>query len=477
MRPRSLRRALLLLAAATLASPLTTPLGAQGPATKRVLTKWDTLAHDLFKELIEINTQESNGSTLVAAKAMAAHLKKAGFPDSDVVVVENAPRKGNLIARLRGKPATKKPIMLLAHLDVVEAKPEDWTLPPYTFTEKDSTFYGRGVADDKDDAAIDLALIMRMKAEGFVPERDIIVALTTDEEGNPNNGVDWILKNRPTLIDAEYALNEGGNGRVRDGKYIAHEIQAAEKKVLDITLESTNPGGHSSRPVKDNAITHLAAALVKVGAFDFPVHLNDITREYFRRTAPLVDPKIGWAMTAIAENEKDAAATNALAEDPVYNGTMRSTCVATMLDGGHARNALPQRAKANINCRLLPDADVKEVLATITKVIGDPKVTVTASREPRNSPTTMASPALMRELDRVTQEMWPGIGVIPTMSAGATDGSYLRNRGIPTFGVAGQFYGETNAHGMNERIPQRAFYDSNEFMYRLVKSLSRPVVN
>ena len=459
------------------AAPLAAPLAAQAPAGKRVLTKWDTLAHDLFKELIEINTQESNGSSLVAAKAMAARLKRAGFPDSDVVVVENAPRKGNLIARLHGKPATKKPIMLLSHLDVVEAKPEDWTLPPFTFVEKDSTFYGRGVSDDKDDGAINLALLMRLKAEGFVPERDIIVALTTDEEGGPNNGVDWILKNRPKLLEAEYALNEGGGGRVKDGKFVSHDIQAAEKKVLNITLESTNPGGHSSVPVKDNAITHLSNALVKIGAFDFPVHLNDITREYFRRSASLVDPTIGWAMTAIAENETDVAAAAALAADPRYNSTMRSTCVATTIEGGHAKNALPQRAKANVNCRILPDAETKDIIATITKVIGDPKVVVTIGNAARNSPATVASPALMRELDRITQEMWPGVGVIPTMSTGATDGSYLRNVGIPTFGVSGQFYGDSNAHGMNEHIPQRAFYDANEFMYRLVKSLARPIVN
>jgi acetylornithine deacetylase/succinyl-diaminopimelate desuccinylase-like protein len=436
-------------------------------------TRWDGLARDLLKELIEINTTESSGSTARAAHAMAARLRAAGFADSDVVVTEHAPRKGNLVARLRGRASGKKPILLLSHLDVVEAKPEDWTLPPFSFIEREGTFYGRGVADDKDEGAMHLAIIMRLKEEGFVPDRDIIVALTADEEGGPANGVEWLLQNRPELIDAEFALNEGGGGRVRDGVKIAHDVQASEKKVQSFVLEATNPGGHSSIPVKDNAITHLAQALVTVGGFDFPVRLNEITRAYFERSAQTVGGEIGAAMRAIVANPADAAAAAILSQDPRYNSQLRTTCVATMLEGGHARNALPQRARGHVNCRILPDESPEDVQATLERVIASAKVTITALGRARNSPPSPLTPALMSHIERVTRELWPGIPVIPTMSTGATDGVYLRTRGVPTYGVSGLFYPETGAHGMNERVPAEAFYQGLEFMYRLVKSLTR----
>jgi len=386
--------------------------------------------------------------------------------------VEHAPKKGNLIARLHGKDPSKKPILLLSHLDVVEAKPEDWTLPPFTFTERDSTFYGRGVADDKDDGAMHLTILMRLKAEGFVPERDIVVAMTADEEGGAANGVDWLLKNRPELLRAEYAFNEGGGGRVRDGKYLSHDIQASEKKFQTFILEATNPGGHSSVPVKDNAITQLATALVRVGAYDFPVHLNDITRTYFERSAPITPGPIGKAMAAIVKNPNDASAAATLSTDPRYNSQLRTTCVATMLEGGHARNALPQRARGYVNCRILPDESPDDIQKTLTRVAGDAKVTVKPENTATNSPPSPLTPDLFNEIERITKEMWPGIPVIPTMSTGATDGLYLRNAGTPVYGVSGFFYPETFAHGMNERIPQKAFYDGLEFMYRLVKSVT-----
>jgi acetylornithine deacetylase/succinyl-diaminopimelate desuccinylase-like protein len=440
------------------------------------MTRWDTVAHDLLKELVEINTQGSDGNTITAAQAMAARLKAAGFPDSDVVVLENAPRKGNLVARLRAKNPSRKPLLLLSHIDVVEAKPSDWTLPPYRFTEQDSGFYGRGVSDNKDDVAIDLALIMRMRAENFPLDRDIIVAATTDEEGGGNNGVAWLIANHKALIDAEYGLNEGGSGRVRDGRKLSHDVQLAEKKVLNLRLVATNPGGHSSRPVKDNAITHLAEALVKVGAFDFPVHLNDVTRAYFSQSSALVAPEMGAAMRAIVANPNDAKAAAVVATDPSYNSQMRTTCVATMLTGGHASNALPQRAEATVNCRVLPDEDREYVVSMITKAIDNPKVTVEAAGNVRNTVIIPLPSDLRSHLERETKAMWPGLPVIPTMGTGATDGSRLRNAGIPTFGVAGQFYGDSNAHGMNERIPQAAFYESLEFMYRLVAGVSRRAV-
>ena len=437
-------------------------------------THWDSTARDLFKELVEINTSESSGSTLKAAQAMAARLKTAGFPDSDVVVIQQTDRKGDLVARLRGRNVTRKPLLLLSHLDVVEAKPEDWTLPPFTFTEKDSTFYGRGVADDKDDGAMHLTTIMRLRAEGYAGDRDIIVALTTDEEGGSNNGVEYLLAHHRPLIEAEYAFNEGGGGRVRDGKYLSHDIQASEKKYVDFTLETTNPGGHSSRPVKDNAITELSAALVKVGAFDFPVKLNEITRTYFERSAAITPGAMGEAMKALAKDPTNAKAIATLSSDPGYNSQMRTSCVATMLSGGHAPNALPQRARANVNCRILPDATTEDVQATLVRVIGDPRVKVSTDRVARNSPPSPLTGQLMGEVERVTKEMWPGVPVIPTMSTGATDGLYLRNAGIPVYGVSGFFYTDTFAHGMNERIPQKGFFDGIEFMYRLVKRVTMP---
>jgi acetylornithine deacetylase/succinyl-diaminopimelate desuccinylase-like protein len=445
--------------------------GAAG-AQQRALTRWEQQAREVFEELVETNTTESTGSTAQAARAMAARLRAAGFPDSDLVVIEHAPRKGNLIARLRGRDRSKKPIVLLSHLDVVEANREDWTLPPFEFIERDGTFFGRGVADDKDEGAIGVTILMRMKAENYLPDRDIVLALTADEEGGPNNGVQWILENRPELLRAEWVLNEGGGGRVKEGRTISHDVQASEKKVLNLELEVTNPGGHSSVPVKDNAITHLADALVKIGGFDFPVRLNEITRAYFTKSADLVEGNLSGAMRAIVADEKDADAARILAADPRYNSQLRTTCVATMLEGGHARNALPQRAKAVVNCRILPDESAVDVQRTLERLVNDPRVRFKPLGETRDSPASPLAPTLMREIGQVSGDLWPRIPVIPTMSTGATDGVYLRNAGIPTYGVSGLFYGDTGAHGMNERIPVEAFYRGLEFMYRLVRRLT-----
>lgn len=449
-------------------------------------TRWDSVARSLFKELVEINTTESQGSTLAAARAMAARLKAAGFPDSDVVVLENAPKKGNLIARLRGRNTGKKPVMLLSHIDVVEAKAEDWTLPPFQFIEKDGTFFGRGVADDKDESAVHLAVIMRMREERYVPDRDIIVALTADEEGGSANGVGWLLQNHRQLIDAEYVFNEGGGGRVRgpnitDTAKVSHDVQASEKKFLNFRFEVTNPGGHSSVPRVDNAITQLAVALTKINPTIMPVRLNEVTRAYFTRLAGVVErenPQLASAMRAIVANPADAAAAATLSADPRYNSQLRTSCVSTMLEGGHATNALPQRARANVNCRILPDETPEQVHAVLERVVGDTGVKITFQGSATNSPPSPLTPALMGEIERVTKEMWPGVPVIPTMSTGATDGLYFRNAGIPVYGVSGLFYPETFAHGMNERIPVRAFYQGLEFMYRLVKGVTgapRPI--
>lgn len=448
---------------------LSTPLAAQ---PGRTLTPWETQARALLKELVEINTTHSVGSTVEAAEAMAAHMRAAGFPAEDVVVVENAPRKGNLVVRYRGRDTGRKPVLLLSHIDVVEADPADWTLPPFEFIDRDGMFYGRGVADDKDESAIHLTLLLRMKAEGFVPDRDIIVALTADEEGGPNNGVAWMLANRPELLQAEYALNEGGGGRVESDRKISNDVQASEKKVSNFTLEATNPGGHSSVPRPDNAIYTLAAALSKLGAYQFPVRLNPVTFEYFSRQAEIVGGDMGAAMRALVANESDARAAATVSRDPASNARLRTTCVATLLEGGHAQNALPQRATATVNCRILPDGSREDVQRQLVAAVQDTSVHVTMIREARDSPPSPLTPDLLRTIEETTNEVWPGIPVVPTMSTGATDGSYLRSAGIPVYGVSGLFYANANAHGMNENISSQAFYEGLDFMYRLVKKLA-----
>lgn len=442
------------------------PLQAQRP-----LEPHQQLARDILAELVGINTTHSVGSTTQAAEAVRARLLAAGFPESDVVVVGPSPKKGNLVARLRGRDRQAKPILLLAHIDVVEANPEDWTLPPFELVEKDSTFYGRGTADNKDEAAIHVANLVRMKREGFVPERDIIVALTADEEGGPENGVQWLLANRRELIDAEYALNEGGGGILEDGRRLLNGVQASEKKYQDFVVEATNPGGHSSQPRPDNAIYELARALVQLSAHHFPVRLNEVTREFFSRSAAIVDTATGAAMRRIAANPTDAEAIAELSKSARYNSMLRTTCVATLLTGGHAPNALPQRARANVNCRMLPDESPESVRAVLQSVAGE-GVKVTAEADAIDSPPSPLDPRVLGPIERVTQELWGDVPVIPTMSTGATDGLFLRNAGIPVYGVSGLFYGETYAHGMNERVPVQSFYEGQEFLYRLVKRLA-----
>lgn len=435
------------------------------------LTPDQRLARELLAELVAINTTHSVGSTTQAAEAMRARLLAAGFAAEDVLVLGPSPRKGNLVARLRGRDQSAKPILLLAHIDVVEANAEDWTLPPFELIEKDGTFYGRGTADDKDEAAIYVANLIRMKREGFVPERDIVVALTADEEGGTENGVQWLLANRRALIDAEYALNEGGGGLLEEGRRLLNGVQASEKKYRNFVVEATNPGGHSSQPRPDNAIYELASALSRIGAHNFPVRLNEVTREFFRRSASTVDPATGAAMRRIAQNPADASAAAALSKTARYNSMLRTTCVATLLNGGHAPNALPQRARATVNCRILPDESAGAVGAALQRVAGT-SVKVTADGEAVDSPPSPLDPRVLGPIERVTRELWGDVPVIPTMSTGATDGLFLRNAGIPVYGVSGLFYGETFAHGMNERIPVQSFYEGQEFLYRLVKLLA-----
>ncbi|HEX5083274.1 MAG TPA: M20/M25/M40 family metallo-hydrolase [Blastocatellia bacterium] len=460
----------ILLASLGVAIALGAAMAQTGPAD---LSANQRLAREIFQQLIEINTTDSAGDTTAAARAMAERLRAAGFPDEDVKVLGPHPRKGNLVARLRGTGA-RKPILLLAHLDVVEAKREDWSFDPFKFLEKDGYYYGRGTSDDKAMAAIFVANLIRFKKEGFKPDRDVIVALTADEEGGDYNGVEWLLKNHPQLIQAEFGINEGGGGATRGGRKLFNAVQASEKVYQSFLLEVKNKGGHSSRPVKDNAIYHLAAALQRLAAFDFPVNLNEVTRAYFGRVSEIESGETAAAMKGVIQNPPDARSAAYLEKFPAYNATMRTTCVATMLRAGHAENALPQTARATVNCRILPTETAEATRETLVKVVNDSRVTITPIREPKPSPPSPLAADVMKPIETVTQQMWPGAPVVPIMSTGATDSLYLRKAGIPVYGTSGIFgdIDDSRAHGRDERIGVKAFYEGQEYLYRLVKAFA-----
>lgn len=456
-----LKRLLLIIAAAVTANAAPPPVD---NATRQ-------LARDIYKQLIEINTTESSGNTTTAAEAMAMRLRAAGMPASDVQVLGPNPRKGNLIARYRGS-GNSKPILLLAHLDVVEAKREDWSIDPFTFTEKDGYYYGRGTSDDKAMAAIFVANFIRYKQEGFVPKRDLILALTADEETGEHNGVQWLLSEHRALIDAAFALNEGGSSRSAGGKALYVGVGASEKMYVALALTARNKGGHSSVPRKDNAIYQLTRGLNRLATFEFPIHLNEVTRTYFQRMAKIEGGETGADMAAVARG--DAAAGARLAETPVYNALMRTTCVATRLEGGHADNALPQMAKAVVNCRILPDESGDDVYNTIVKVLNDPEIEVTWIDKARPSPPSPLSREVMQPIEEITNGFWPGVSVMPLMATGASDSLYLRNTGIPSYGVSGLFseIEDSRAHGRDERVAIPRFYESLQFLYVLVKRLA-----
>ncbi len=433
-------------------------------------------ARDIYKQLIEINTTDTPaGNVTTAASAMASRFKAAGFPESDVRVLGPDPRKHNLVVRYRGTGAAR-PLLLLAHLDVVEAKREDWSVDPFTFLEKDGWFYGRGTRDDKGMASQLVANLIRLKEERFAPDRDLILALTADEEGGTFNGVDWLLQNQRALLDAEFAINEGGGGTMRKSKYLTNEVQASEKMYQDFKLEVTNAGGHSSLPVKDNAIYHLASALAHVAAFAFPVQMNDVTRAYFARSATVeADPRIAADMRAVGRPSPDlAAAARLSARLPYWNSMMRTTCVATRLAAGHANNALPQLATANVNCRILPGVAAESVRTKLVAIIADPKVQVSFVGTAKPSTPSPLRPDVMGAVESLTKALFPGVVVVPVMSTGATDGLYLRNAGIPTYGVDGSFgdVDDVREHGRDERMGVKQYFEGLEFQYRLIKALA-----
>jgi acetylornithine deacetylase/succinyl-diaminopimelate desuccinylase-like protein len=430
---------------------------------------------EIYKELVEINTTESAGDTVRAAEAMAARLRTGGLPAADVRVMSSGPRKGNLVARLRGT-GKRKPILLIAHLDVVEAKREDWAFDPFTLQEVGGFFRGRGTADDKAMAAAFVANMIEYVKEDYRPDRDIIIALTADEElsDSPHDGVHWLLVNHPAFVNAELAINEGGGGVLRDGKPVRNSIQLAEKIYQSYRLEVTDRGGHSASGRRDNAIYRLAEGLSRLAKFDFPARLNTVTRGFFERVVATESGEVADAIAALLAGQTDPPSVKALTERPVYNAQIRTTCVATLLEAGHAENALPQTARATINCRLLPDEKIGDVEAALVRVLDGSKIALTAIGKPVLSPPSPLNPEVMSAVEEISRDMWPGVPVIPTMSGGYTDGRWLRNAGIAAYGVSGLFSdpGTSGVHGLNEHVGVKQLYDSKEFLYRLVKRLA-----
>ena len=433
------------------------------------------LAHDIYKEIVEIKSGYTTGATTPVAEAIATRLKAEGFPDADIFVGGTIPTKANIVVRYHGT-GNRKPILLLAHTDVVEAKGEDWSMDPFVLHEQGGYFYGRGTTDDKAQAAVWIANLIRYKHEGFKPDRDIIVALTADEEGGgPYNGVVWLLKTHRDLIDADLCLNEGGFGEEMNGKKRANELQPSEKYVINFRVEVHNKGGHSSMPVPDNAIYHLAGALERLSEFGFPMKTSEITRAYFEGAANAQTGSIREDLARIAQGSQEAMA-HVTADSPLWNSMLRTTCVATQLEGGHAMNALPQLAAATVNCRVLPEDSVEYVEETLKKVFNDKQVEMKIIGEVSRGPASPLNPALMKTVTRVTDSIWPNVPVLPVMLVGATDGRFLRSAGIPTYGVQGFFIdiNDFRMHGRDERMSIKSFYEGQTFLYELVKALSSP---
>jgi acetylornithine deacetylase/succinyl-diaminopimelate desuccinylase-like protein len=431
----------------------------------------------LYKQLVEINTTRSVGSCTQAAEAMRAHLLAAGIPaaDMDILAPADRPGDGALIAVLRGRDPAAKPILLLAHIDVVEAKREDWERDPFTLVEENGWFYARGASDDKAMAAVFTDSLIRYRKAGFKPRRGIKLALTCGEEtAGVFNSVQWLLRTQPKTLDAAFALNEGAGGELdRDEKPVALQIQAGEKVYQDFALEASDVGGHSSRPNKNNPIVRLSAGLAKLGAHNFPIALNPATRGYFEAESSMVAPEIAADMRAVLNNPPDEGAAERLwAVNPGWNGSLRTTCVVTQIDGGHAPNALPQHARANVNCRILPGVPIAAVQSEIAAVLGDAKISVAPTGDPGiQSPPPPLTDHIMGPVRKVAAEIWPGVAIVPTMSTGATDGSYMNAAGVPTYGLSGMFHDAegSHAHGLNERIRVKSLMNGRRFLYEVVK--------
>jgi acetylornithine deacetylase/succinyl-diaminopimelate desuccinylase-like protein len=442
------------------------------------------LSHDIFKELIEINSTDSVGSVTAASEAMAQRFRDAGFAEADIHILGPNERKKNLVVRLHGT-GKRRPLLLIGHLDVVEARREDWTTDPFSFVEKDGFYYGRGTQDMKSGDAIMVTTLIRFKKEGYTPDRDIILALTADEEGGKSNGVDWLLQNHRDLIDAEIVFNHDGGGILGDhGKPVMMLVDATEKLYADFQLSVTNPGGHSSLPRPDNAIYSLANGLARLERYQFPFELNEVTRAYYERMAHVETPERAADIKAMLKSPPDANAIARLSRDPIDNSTLHTTCVATRLEAGHANNALPQRAEAVVNCRIEPGHSSEEIRRQLSEVLADPKIEVryinglgdiSGEAPDRKS---FAPPPLRRDvfapLEKITSEMWPGTPVIPDMATGASDGVYTMGAGIPTYQIGGIAIDrdDIRAHGRDERLGVESYYKGVDFYYRFLKAVT-----
>lgn len=432
--------------------------------------------HGILRDLVETNTTASSGNTTVAAEKMATRFRAAGFPASDVQIVGPSAKNQNLVVRYRGNGGSK-PVLLIAHLDVVEAKREDWTYDPFSLTETGGYFYGRGTQDQKGGAAALVDALLRMRHEGIVPRRDLILALTAGEEGGMDyNGIEWLLANRRGLIEAEYAINvDAGGGEMENGKRTIFDVQAAEKVYHSVTLTAKNPGGHSSLPRKDNAIYELAAALERVARFDFPAKPSELTRAYFAKAAVSAPRDLAADMRSVGSGRADPAAVARLSRVPLYNSILRTTCVATRIEGGHADNALPQTARALVNCRMLPSDRASDVERTLVHVIADTGVHLAPTDTAKPSPASPLRPDLFQVLEATVRALWGPVPIVPYMETGATDGLFLRNAGIPVYGFNGLFIpiDDVRAHGKDERIGVRNFDDSLDFTYEFLRRLAR----
>jgi acetylornithine deacetylase/succinyl-diaminopimelate desuccinylase-like protein len=431
----------------------------------------------LYKELVETNTSLSVGSCTLAAERMAAHLKAAGFSDKDVTLfsVPEHPKEGGLVAILPGTLKTAKPMLLLGHLDVVEAKRSDWTRDPFTLIDENGYYYARGTSDMKAMDATWVDALSRFKQSGYHPKRTIKLALTCGEETTyAFNGAQWLANNRPDLISAAFALNEGGGGRTDGhGKLMVESIQVGEKAAQNYSLETVNAGGHSSIPIRDNAIYELADALAKLRDYEFPVKFTDTTRVYFAKVGATRNDDTGRAMMALAKDPNDAAAEAIVSKDRSYHSMLRTTCVATLLEGGHANNALPQHAMANINCRIFPGETVEGTMATLASVIGDPgvKISILQPVRPLAMPPPL-DPKIIGPAEKLVAKYFPGVPLIPSMSTGATDGIFLEAIGIPVYGVPGG-WGDPDGngvHGLNERRSERSVLIGRDFLDDLIKT-------
>lgn len=455
------------------------PLAMAAVVRAQVDDTTEQLGRSIFKQLVEINTTDTPaGNVTTAARAMAERLLAAGFPAADVQVLGPNPRKYNMVARIHGTGA-RKPILLICHLDVVQALRRDWSTDPFTFLEKDGYFYGRGTEDVKDGDAMFVTTFIRLKKEQYKPDRDIILALTADEEGGSYNGVDWLLKTHRKLVDAEYIVNpDAGDFEMDNGKRLLVGIQASEKLYADFQLEVRNKGGHSSLPTPDNAIYQLADGLARLQHYRFPFELNEVTRGYFSKEADIVGGQDGADMKAILKTLPDQAAVERLSAQPFYNARMRTTCVATRLDAGDANNALPGFARAIVNCRIFPGHSPEEIRQQLVKILDEPKISVTyvdnSGLGPKVNAPSPLRPDVMNGLEKVVNEMWPGVPVVPVMDAGASDGAISRAYGIPTYGVPGVFIdiNDDRSHGRDERLPVASFYEGLDFYYRFIKVLT-----